>query len=63
MKNIYIVETHNQHKQLLIFTSKKAAIQWAQKATTWNAEQINSNIKAIAQAWQGFYSIFPTEGD
>lgn len=61
MEKLYMIRTGNRFNQLLIFTSKEAATQWAHSATMWNDEQIERNIEKVPIDSRGFYSIFPND--
>ena len=56
MRKLYQINTNNRHGQVLIFTSKKQAKTWLEKATTNPNQHI---IEELTPEWQGFYSVFP----
>lgn len=58
MKAIYTIDTKNRFGQVLVFTDKDTAINWARKSTKWTEEEIEKNIEEHPQAWQGFYSLW-----
>ena len=60
MKNFYYIETHNGFDEIIVFTSKKSAVNWCKKATCWTDEQIEQNIKWTIKIGTHF-PIFPTK--
>lgn len=58
MKAIYTIDTKNRFGQVLVFTDKDTAINWARNATRWTEEEIEKNIEEHPRAWQGFYSLW-----
>ena len=59
MDKLFIVKAENRYNQILIFETKKAAQDWASKATSWTPEQIEKNIETLKKDPRGFFSIFP----
>lgn len=61
MDKLFYIVTGNRFGQILIFTSRETAEEWAKKATRWTPEKIAHNIKEAWKDARGFYSIFPTK--
>lgn len=59
MDKLFYIKSENQNNQILIFESKKAAQDWASKATSWTPEQIKEKIKTVKKNAEGVYKIFP----
>jgi len=59
LMNLYAIETGNSSGQCLIFTTKAAAVRWAQAATRWTDAEILEHIKEL-QNTGGYFSLFPT---
>lgn len=58
-RKLYYIETENRHNQILFFTSKSAAIEWASKATRWTPADISANIQTVTPDWLHRYNVFP----
>ena len=58
MDKLYYIVTGNQLGQILAFTSRETAEEWAKNATRWTPEEIAHNIKEACKDSREFYSIF-----
>lgn len=61
MKQLYYIDTENRHGQILVFTSKKQAINWCKRATRWSAEKIEQEIHTTTKTYDNYYNIFPKQ--
>ena len=57
---LYVIYTENAFDQVLIFTSKADAIEWAEKATNWSVAEIKNNIKK-AHKTDNYYTVANTD--
>lgn len=56
--NLYAYKTENRHNQYLIFTSKKAVLDWGRSATRLTDVEILANTQKLTQSGL-FYNLFP----
>lgn len=61
MEKLYYIVTGNRFGQILIFTSRETAEEWAKKATRWSPEKIAHNIREGYKDAREFYNIFSTK--
>ena len=59
--DLYVIYMENAFDQILIFPTKDGAREWARTATRWNDDEIERNIKKVAEHTDGIYHVMNTD--
>lgn len=63
MRDLFYINTENRFGQILVFEDYDSAVEWCQKSTTWNEEQIKNKVRQSINYGTTYTSLYTYKED